>query len=295
MVRPSTKNTIIKVCVCTLCIVVVVISGMYLYDINKIVYYCAVGLFALAAPIYCLIDSENHPHFARTAFVVIVFSAACVALYLVYYMTGLSERFSDFDAIKQVILDSGMGGVAVFVGLTIFQVVVLPIPSALTILLGVAIYGATYSFILSTVGTIIGSMISFMLGKVFGRRLSNWMFGSANTEKYAEILGRKGKAPLIIMLIFPAFPDDMLCMIAGITNITYAQFALIATLTRPIMIGFTAYLGSGIIPFEGWGIPVWIALACFCFVAFVAIAGIKTKLERREKKLKDIKSISEKK
>ena len=159
--------------------------------------------------------------------------------------------------------------------------VVLPIPEAVTILLGVAIYGATWSFVLSVIGTIIGSLISFMLGKVFGRKLCNWMFGEENTEKYARILSEKGRFLFIIMLLFPAFPDDMLCMIAGITPMSYAYFTVICLITRPVMIGLTAYLGSGVIPFSGWGIPIWIALVCLLFVMFVVISKVRAKIERR--------------
>ncbi len=159
----------------------------------------------------------------------------------------------------------------------------LPLPAALTIVLGVAIYGPTVSFVLSTIGTIIGSIISFMLGKVFGRRLCNWMFGAEQTEKYAKLLNEKGRFLFIIMLLFPAFPDDMLCMVAGITDMSYLYFTVVCTLTRPVMIGLTAYLGSGVIPFEGWGIPVWIALGCLLVAAFIVLTGVKARIENRRK------------
>ena len=77
------------------------------------------------------------------------------------------------------------------------------------------------------------------------------------------------------------FPDDMMCMIAGITTMTYGYFTLVCLLTRPVMIGITAYLGSGMIPFEGWGIPVWIAIVCALFVALIMAYCIKSRIESR--------------
>ncbi|MDE6293638.1 MAG: hypothetical protein K2L88_03335, partial [Clostridiales bacterium] len=85
----------------------------------------------------------------------------------------------------------------------------------------------------------------------------------------------------IIMLLCPAFTYDMLCMIACITTMSYTYFTVICLVTRPVMIGLTAYLGSGVIPFSGWGIPVWISIACLMFVVFVVIGGIKNKIENR--------------
>lgn len=253
---------------------------MLVYD-RAVIYYVTVSAVTLCAAAYNVIDGEKHAQASRVALVLAVVAVTVAVCYIVYISTGLSERFNDFDALKRFILDSGFWGVAVFIGLTVFQVVVLPIPEAVTILLGVAIYGATVSFILSVIGTMIGALISFALGKVFGRRLCNWMFGKDNTEKYAQILGEKGRFVFVIMLLFPAFPDDMLCMIAGITSMSYLYFTVVCILTRPVMIGITAYLGSGIIPFDGRGIAIWVAIACLMFVAFVLIGAIKRKIESK--------------
>lgn len=280
-VKPSTKCALTKVSVNLLCIVMTVLCGLFLHDRNAIWYYTAIVLFPVSAVVYSAVDGDKLPHVSRTLFVAVIISAFVVGCYILYCTTGLSEKFNDFDALKSFILDSGFWGAAVFIGITVFQVVVLPIPEAVTILLGVAIYGATWSFVLSVIGTMIGSLISFMLGKVFGRRLCNWMFGAESTEKYANILCEKGRFLFIIMLLFPAFPDDMLCMIAGITSMSYGYFILVCLLTRPVMIGLTAYLGSGVIPLSGWGIPVWIAIVCLMLVAFIVISGIKNKIEDR--------------
>ncbi|MDE5592541.1 MAG: TVP38/TMEM64 family protein [Clostridiales bacterium] len=269
------------VILCAVCVGTVILCEIFMKTRSTVLYYVAVSVLLVCPIVYCAVDKERYKHFSRTVLVVSIVAVAVVACYVLYYVTGLSDKFSNFDAIKTYIRGSGFWGVAIFIGLTVFQVVVLPIPEAVTILLGVAIYGATTSFILSVIGTIIGSLISFMLGKVFGRRLCNWMFGEDNTEKYAKIMNEKGRFLFIIMLLFPAFPDDMLCMIAGITTMSYTYFTVICLVTRPVMIGLTAYLGSGVIPFSGWGIPVWISIACLMFVVFIVIGGIKSKIENR--------------
>ena len=267
--------------ICVIGIGTVILCEIFMRERSAVIYYISVSLLLLCTAVYCVADKDKYKHFSRTVLVVMVVAAVIVVCYVLYYTTGLSNKFSDFSALKAYIRASDWG-VAIFIALTVFQVVVLPIPEAVTILLGVAIYGATTSFILSIIGTIIGSLISFMLGKVFGRRLCNWMFGEDNTEKYAKLMNEKGRFLFIIMLLFPAFPDDMLCMIAGITTMSYTYFTVVCLLTRPVMIGLTAYLGSGIIPFSGWGIPVWISIACLMFVVFVLIGGIKSKIESRK-------------
>lgn len=279
--REATGTALSKTAVCFIAVAVTVISAMFVANRSVVLYVGAAVLASALAIAYCIIDGERLKHASRTVLVCAAVLGIAIAAYVVYYETGLSERFNNFEAIKQFIVDSGVWGGLIFIGLTIFQVVVLPIPQAVTILLGVAIYGPTRSFVLSTVGTVIGSVMSFALGKIFGRRLCNWMFGEESTNKYAGILNEKGRFLFIIMLLFPAFPDDMLCMIAGITSMSYAYFTVVCLLTRPVMIGFTAYLGSGVIPFSGEGIPIWIALACIMFVLFIVISKVKAKIEKR--------------
>lgn len=280
--KAQTRSAIADITVCLLCAASVVLCEIFMRGRSAIWYYTSLIVLMLCPVVYCVVDKEKYKHLSRTTLVVAVVAVSIVCCYVLYYATGLSARFSDFDALKTYIRGSGFLGIAIFIGLTVFQVVVLPIPEAVTILLGVAIYGATWSFVLSVIGTLIGSLISFMLGKVFGRKLCNWMFGEENTEKYAKIMNEKGRFLFIIMLLFPAFPDDMLCMIAGITSMSYAYFTVICLVTRPVMIGLTAYLGSGVIPFSGWGIPVWISIACIMFVVFIVIGGIKSKIENRK-------------
>ncbi|MCH5351067.1 MAG: TVP38/TMEM64 family protein [Clostridiales bacterium] len=279
--KSQTAQAIIKLCLGALCIAAVILSGIYIYGRSAVFFRIIVPLSVLATVLFCAVDGVRAAHLGRVFLVCDVLCILAVVLYITYFETGLSETFSDFDAIRSFIRGSGAWGYAIFIGLTIFQVVVLPIPEAVTILLGVAVYGPTVSFILSVVGTVIGAVITFFLGKVFGRRLCNWMFGVENTEKYARLLGEKGKLPFIIMLLFPAFPDDMLCTIAGITDMSYGYFILVVSLTRPVMIGLTAYLGSGIIPFEGRGIAIWVVIACVLFLLFMLATGIKHKIEKR--------------
>ena len=74
------------------------------------------------------------------------------------------------------------------------------------------------------------------------------------------------------MQLLPFFPDDVLCILAGVTNMNFWFYLIIMLVIRPIVIAVYCFFGSGtIIPFSGWGIPVWILV----FVVFIVI-GILT-------------------
>lgn len=279
----TVKLRILKGATLFLCMSMIAIVGIFMHDQQPLIYFVSVGAFALCAIAIAPFETREKP--IRVLFITALCLSLLVAAYIVLERTDTLSAFTDFEQIKRYILSTGKWGVLVFVALTIFQVVVLPIPAPITILIGVAIYGSVMSFILSTIGTIIGSVISFALGKIFGKRLICWMVGKETTEKYAELLNKKGRFLFVLMLLFPVFPDDMLCMVAGMTAMTYKYFFVACCLTRPVMIAFTCFLGSGnLIPFEGWGIPVWIALFCIMIVGFIFLTVFKERLFKRRKK-----------
>ena len=124
-----------------------------------------------------------------------------------------------------------------------------------------AIYGSWIAFVLCFVGTLIGSLIAFSIGKLFGKKAVTWIVGKEQTTKWSTLLAEKGRVPFIVMQILPFFPDDVLCMVAGLSSMSYRFFIITMTLIKPIYIAFVCFLGTGeLIPFSGWGIPVWIAI-----------------------------------
>ena len=150
---------------------------------------------------------------------------------------------------------------AVYVLVQILQVVILPLPALVCYVPGVYIWGAGIATLLASAGVLIGALICYFLGRMFGRRVVEWIAGKDNTDKYADYLGKRGKILFVMMQILPFFPDDILCLIAGLTR------------------------SGTIIPFSGWGIPVWIAIALACVVLAVLSFKYEDKIKDFLKRL----------
>ena len=74
---------------------------------------------------------------------------------------------------------------------------------------------------------------------------------------------------LFLTLLFPFFPDDALCILAGLTSIPTARFFLIMAVARPWGLAVAALVGSGAIRLPVWG---WCALfVAMCAVFFFAM------------------------
>lgn len=254
---------------------------MHLEHLNAALYYCAVCVFAGVLIASVAIKSVSTPIYKFLSIFIVATTIVLVS-YIALYYSGVLEKINNVDELRKFVNDSGKWGILVLFGLTLLQVVVLPIPAAVTILIGVIMYGPTVSFIVSSIGTIVGSVICFLLGKFCGFKVVAWIIGDEKANKYANFINEKGKIPFLVMLLFPFFPDDMLCMAAGLTKMTFKFFIIAVVLTRPVMIAFVSYFGTGkIIPFSGWGIPVWISMFVFMVALLYLLNYFIKKRKRR--------------
>ncbi len=194
--------------------------------------------------------------------------------------TGLWESINTVEKIKTLILSLGFYGRLFFVVLQFLQVTFLPIPSTITTLAGVVIYGPLQSSFLTLSGILVGSLFAFWLGRKFGRKIVVFMVGKESCQKWTRFL-TDAKYSFFLMMLLPIFPDDILCLVAGVTEMSWTFFALTNLITRPIGVFLTCYLGSGdIIPFHGWGIAAWVVLAILTVLALYISFKYQKQIER---------------
>lgn len=202
-----------------------------------------------------------------------------IGIYFLLKHTGWLGKFSNIQELKQIILSAGFWSYSVFVVLQFLQVTIIPLPASVTTIVGVLLFGPYIAFILSTLSIILGSLFAFILGKKFGTKLLYWVFGKDKTMSFQQKI-EKGKFVFFFMMLFPFFPDDILCMLAGVINMDFKFFLLTNLITRPVGIFCLCFLGSGtLIPYHSWGLVVWVIIAIILTMIMIFIFKNKTKVE----------------
>ncbi len=209
--------------------------------------------------------------------VILLIASFLTLVYFILVWTKLWEKLNSVDKLRNFILDLGFWGRITFVFLQFLQVTFVPIPSTILTIAGSIIYGPLQGGLLSLSGILLGSVLAFFLGRTFGRKLVAFMVGEESCQKWVKFLS-KARYTFFFMMLLPMFPDDVLCLVAGITNMSWAFFVLTNLITRPIGIFITSYLGSGeIIPYYGWGLIVWGII----LVAVGVLMWLVTKYDKR--------------
>jgi len=214
--------------------------------------------------------------FLKIGVLLAVMTAVAGALYLLFRLTGLTQYIRDPDLMTKTIREFGPPGAIIYVIFVIISIVALPVPGILIILAGVAIYGPLLTILLVSIGTLIGSMLAFAMGRIFGKSLIFWLFGKERASNYIAKITKNSRIPLMTMLFLPFFPDDMLCMAAGVSDISYGEFFFIVVVSRLPIVAITAFFGSGnIIPFDGWGRIAWIIIGAATVVGILTWFAVK--------------------
>lgn len=220
---------------------------------------------------------EGKKRARRIALAVLVVLALAAGVFALY-RNGWFERIGSVEELRALIDRAGAFAGIVFFLLQMLTVIIAPIPSNVTMMAGALALGFWQAMLLGIAAIWAGSMLMFLLARRLGHRaVQRWMDHGV-MEKYLPVIEEKQDMFLFLTLLFPFFPDDMLCILAGLTSMPTARFAGIMLLARPWGLIFAALLGSGELSLPAWG---WAVLVGVLAVIFVLAMKYSRQIEER--------------
>jgi len=162
-----------------------------------------------------------------------------VALTIYFYNLGV---FKDMQSLRGLVGTSTVTGPIIFVLIQISQVVIPIIPGGISTAAGVLIFGPYAGFLYNYIGITVGSLIIFLLARRYGKPFILSLISDHTYTKYSGWLANEKRFErLFALAIFlPVAPDDALCLMAGLTTISFKRYAFIIFLAKP----FSIYLYS---------------------------------------------------
>lgn len=171
--------------------------------------------------------------YAKISLVFFVSIGIIVGIYYLLKSSGVLGKFSNVQELQTIILSSGCFSFFVFFLFQFLQVTILPLPSSITTVVGVLLFGPYIAFALSLVAILLGSITAYFLGKSLGIKILVWAVGKDQTLEVQKLF-QKGKLMFFIMMLFPFFPDDLLCTFAGVGKMDFKFFIFTNIVTRTI-------------------------------------------------------------
>ncbi len=229
---------------------------------------------------------KDVPSKALFGVLLLLFVALCI--WLALQKTGFFDVFEDAQSLQEYLRDLGVWTPIFYIILQFLQVVILPIPSIITTVAGVAIFGAFWSMLYSFIGIMLGSLLAFYIGRRWGKRAVAWLIGADVLQKWQQKLRGKDNIFLTVMFLLPLFPDDILCFLAGLSSMSSRYFIIMISISRLLAISGTCY-SVDFIPFNTWwGIMLWgiiiIGVAGLCIIGYKNMDKIQLSIKKIKKK-----------
>lgn len=162
----------------------------------------------------------------------------------------------------------GAWGWAAYAAMVFLQVVVAIIPGEPLEIAGGYAFGAWWGTALCLIGAVLGSAAVFALVRHWGRPLAEVVFPKEKLDKL-QFLHSSPKRTALLWLIFtaPGTPKDLLCYFAGLTDMKWRTWLLIATVGRlPSIV--TSTVGGGALGDRNY------TTAAIAFGVALAAAGV---------------------
>lgn len=172
------------------------------------------------------------------------------------YATGFFEAAGSPEQMGQYIARCTPWSHLAYFGVQLVSVIVAPIPSNITAAAGAYLFGLWPAFLLTWMAVTLGSVIVFALARALGQQFASQFVSGKLSEKYLDVIRRKRDVFLALAFLFPFFPDDLLCILAGLTDIPFRRFFLLVVLARPWGLLVSCMVGSAVVTIPLWGMAL---------------------------------------
>lgn len=169
------------------------------------------------------------------------------------YASGFFRAATSVEGVQSYIEGFAPYSHIAFFLVQLLSVILAPIPSNITAAAGGVLFGPWLSFFMTAGAVLLGSVLVFYLARALGRSFAERFVSRKVSERYLDIIRTKQKSFLVLAFLFPFFPDDVICILAGLTDIPPVHFILIVIATRPWGLLFASALGGAALQVPLWG------------------------------------------
>ena len=162
--------------------------------------------------------------------------------------------FGNLDAVTQSIQGYGLWGPAILFVLFIFQTFLAFIPGQALMVASGYIYGFTGGVLITWTSLVVGGQAAFWLARRYGRPFAERWIAPAVLDRWDKSSAGQGVVFYVITLIMPFFPNDAMCYVAGLGNMSFRRFLTANILGRGIASILTVVVGAygGQVPLLLW-------------------------------------------
>ncbi|ASZ06547.1 TVP38/TMEM64 family protein [Enterococcus thailandicus] len=148
--------------------------------------------------------------------------------------------FQSTDSLQVFIQQFGQYAVLIFILLQIIQVIIPILPGGISSVVGMLMFGTGWGLVYSYIGLVIGEALGFLLVRYYGVSFVQLILSPKKYQKFDQLLTahtQNIRRFLIWTLILPFAPDDLVCLVAGLTKMSFREYMRIILILKPWSVG----------------------------------------------------------
>lgn len=205
----------------------------------------------------------------RTHWIWIAAIAVLAAILMVFlFRTGFFASAGSLEEMRAYIERFSPFSYMIYFVVQLASVIVAPIPSNVTSLAGAALFGTLPTFLLTYGAVTLGATLVFQLARVLGRPFVERFVSRRDMDKYMQVIERKQDIFFTMAFLLPGFPDDILCFLAGLTDMPFKRFLILVLVFRPWGLLVACAVGGNALSLP----PAVLALLCAAGIALFFVA-----------------------
>ncbi|MET1140639.1 TVP38/TMEM64 family protein [Enterococcus hirae] len=181
---------------------------------------------------------NNHNHLHKYIRIIPIIGLLFFLVLIIYaYQHGI---FRSTTSLQRFIQQFGEYAVVIFILLQIIQVIIPILPGGISSVAGLLMFGNGWGLLYSCIGLIIGEAIGFLLVRYYGVSFVQLILSPKKYQKFDQLLTQKTKdikKVLCLTMLIPFAPDDLVCLVAGVTKISFKEYIQIVLLLKPWSVG----------------------------------------------------------
>lgn len=174
--------------------------------------------------------------------------------------------FSNPDAVIKSIQGYGLWGPVVLFVLFVLQVFIALIPGQALMVTSGYIYGFTGGILITWFSLVAGGQAAFWLARRYGRPFAEKWVSAPVLDRWDKSAAGQGVGFYVVTLVMPFFPNDAMCYVAGLGNMSARRFLTANVIGRGIASLLTVTIGA-----FAEQIPslIWIAIVGFVVLGII--------------------------
>lgn len=174
--------------------------------------------------------------------------------------------FSDLEAVTSSIKSYGLWGPVVLSALFILQTFLAFIPGQALMVSSGYVYGFTSGILITWASLVVGGQMAFWLARRYGRPFAEQWIAAPVLDRWDKSTTGQGILFYTVTLVLPFFPNDAMCYVAGLGNMSFRRFLTANILGRGIASFLTVLVGAFADQIPGL---LWMAIVAFIVLGLI--------------------------